>query len=259
MNKVALIAGMVAGSLLLGTLVVVGGDLMKGQASAGSQNAGAASGPGLPWQIEVHPDGSSRVMGLTLSNGPEASTLADVRRVFGAEVPIAVIAAPGEAGSLEAFVDPAQLGFVSGKLVVTARLDAATLQGLRERALKSDFMESATRKYTLSPADEALALKAPVAALSFIPQARLDADAILARFGPPARRVNSDGHLEHFLYPDKGLDVILDTEGKELLQYVPPADFARLSAPLDAARAASGASTSSAAAPGASSGQAPAP
>lgn len=247
MNKVAILAGMVAGSLLLGTLVVVGGSLTKSHAPEASQAAGAASGPGLPWQIEVRPDGSSRVMGLTLSNGPEASTLADVRRVFGAEVQIAVIAAPGEAGSLEAFVDPAQLGFVSGKLVVTARLDAATLQGLRERALKSDFMESATRKYTLSPADEALALKAPVAALSFIPQARLDADAILARFGQPARRVQSNGHLEHFLYPDKGLDVILDTEGKELLQYVPPADFDRLSAPLEASRASSSAASSASA------------
>lgn len=235
MNKVAILAGMVAGSLLMGTLVVVGGDLMKSQGPQASQTAGASVG--LPWQIETLPDGASRVIGLTLSNGPDASTLADVRKLFGPEVQIAVIAAPGEAGSLEAFVDPAQLGFVSGKLVVTARLDAATLQGLRERALKSDFMESATRKYTLAPADEALALKAPVAALSFIPQARLDADAILARFGPPARRVQSNGHLEHFLYPDKGLDVILDTEGKELLQYVPPAAFERLSGPLETSSA----------------------
>lgn len=237
MNKVAILAGMVAGSLLLGTLIVVGADMSKAPSTAASQAAGAhdsaPTGTGLPWQIEALPDGASRVMGLTLTNGPDASTLADVRRLFGNEVPMAIIAAPGEAGSLEAFVDPAQLGFVSGKLVVTARLDAAALKGLRERALKSDFMESATRKYTLSPADEALALKAPIAALSFIPQARLDADAILARFGTPARRVKSNGHLEHFLYPDKGLDVILDTEGKELLQYVPPANFARLSDPLE--------------------------
>ena len=232
MNKVAILAGMVAGSLLLGTLVVVGGDQMKAQAPEASQTAGTESAPGLPWQIEARPDGSSRVMGLTLSTGPDASTLADVRRLFGAEVQVAIIAAPGEAGSLEAFVDPAQLGFVSGKLVVTARLDDAALKGLRERAIKSDFMESATRKYTLAPEDEALALKAPIASLSFIPQARLDVDAILARFGQPARRVKSNGHLEHFLYPDKGLDVILDTEGKELLQYVAPAAFERLSAPL---------------------------
>lgn len=227
MNKVAILAGMVAGSLLLGTLVVVGGDMMK----APQANPGAGA-TGLPWQIEVRPDGSSRVMGLTLSAGRDASTLGDVRERFGPEVQVAIIAAPGEAGSLEAFVDPAQVGFVSGKLVVTARVEASALQGMRERALKSDFMESSTRKYTLAPDDLAQALKAPVASLSFIPQARLDAEAILARFGTPARRVRSNGHLEHFLYPEKGLDVILDSEGKELLQYVAPAQFERLSAPL---------------------------
>ena len=154
MNKVAIIAGMVAGSLLLGTLVVVGGDMSKAPSTAASQAADATNstqtGTGLPWQIDARPDGSSRVMGLTLSTGSDASTLADVRRLFGAEVPIAIIAAPGEAGSARSLRGPAQLGFVSGKLVVTAQVDAATLKGLRERALKSAFMESATRKYTLS-------------------------------------------------------------------------------------------------------------
>ncbi len=255
MNKVAILAGMIAGSLLLGTLVVVGGDLMKAPPHADGQASGTPTGTGLPWQIEVRPDGSSRVMGLTLSTGPGASTLADVRRLFGAEVQVAIIAAPGEAGSLEAFVDPAQLGFVSGKLVVTAKLDDDALKGLRDRAIKSDFMESATRKYTLSRADEALALKAPISSLSFIPQARLDADAILARFGQPAKRVQSNGHLEHFLYPDKGLDVILDTEGKELLQYVAPAAFEQLSAPLDASQAASAASSAASAPTAAPTGQ----
>jgi len=236
MNKVAILAGMVAGSLLLGTLVVMGGDMVKAPPSDPGASGVAPGAIGLPWQIEVRPDGSSRVMGLTLSATSDASTLSDVRQHFGAEVQVAIIAAPGEPGSLEAFVDPAQAGFVSGKLVVTARIEPAVLQGMRERAVKSDFMESATRKYTLAPDDLSQALKAPVAALSFIPQARLDADAIVARFGTPTRRVQSNGHLEHFLYPSKGLDVILDSEGKELLQYVAPAEFERLSAPLTASQ-----------------------
>jgi len=237
MKKVTILAGMVAGSLLLGALIVVGGDKVASQSSANGQHTGA----GLPWQIEALPGGGSRVMGLTLTpegHSQVASTLADVRRLFGADVRIAVIAAPGEDGALEAFVDPAQLGFVSGKLIVTAQVDAKHLREIRERAIKSDFMDSATRRYTLSPEDEALALKAPVSSLSFIPQASLDADTIVARFGPPARRVSSNGHLEHFLYPDKGLDVVLDSQGKELLQYVAPAQFQRLSAPLDAAASA---------------------
>lgn len=195
------------------------------------------SGAPLPWQVTPHPDGSSEALGLHLGTG----TLADVRQRFGGDTQIAIIAAPGEDGTLEAFVDPAQAGFIAGKLVITAELPAATLRGMRERAVKAEFMESTTRKYVLRREDEAQALQARVVALNFIPQAALDADVITARFGQPAQRVRSNGHLEHFLYPQRGLDVVLDTEGKELLQYVAPRHFERLSAPL----AASGASAAS--------------
>jgi hypothetical protein len=52
------------------------------------------------------------------------------------------------------------------------------------------------------------------------------------RFGAPAERIRQGETLEHFLYPARGLDIVLDSKGKEVLQYVAPADFARLRAPL---------------------------
>lgn len=227
---------------MLGALAIVRGPQWFGPATgAGQGQADKPSSTPLPWQVTVQPDGSSEALGLKLGTG----TLADARQRFGLDMQIAIIAAPGEDGSLEAFVDPAQAGFIAGKLVITAALPAsagATLRSLRERALKSEFMESTTRKYTLRTEDEALALQARIVALSFIPQASLDADIILARFGTPAARLRSNERQEHFLYPDKGLDVILDTEGKELLQYVAPRDFERLRAPLQAAQATSAAS-----------------
>lgn len=233
---------------MLGALAIVRGPQWFGPASGQSQGsphgqAAEATGTPPPWLVTARPDGSSEALGLQLGT----STLADVRQRFGVDTQIAIIAAPGEDGTLEAFVDPAQAGFIAGKLVVTAALPASTLHSLRERALKSEFMESTTRKYTLRPEDEAQALQARIVALSFIPQASLDADIILARFGTPAARVRSNERQEHFLYPDKGLDVILDTEGKELLQYVAPRDFERLRAPLQAAQAASAASATQAA------------
>lgn len=228
MKKVWIVGGLVAASLALGTLIVVGHDLV----SPPSPEQMARKASGLPWQIDVLPDGRTQVMGLTLGRLDQASTLGDARQRWGQDTQIAIIAAPGEDGLLEAFVDPAQAGFIAGKVVITAHLPAADIRAMRERAIKSEFMESTTRKYTLTPADLDAALKAPITALSFIPQANLDADTIVARFGQPAERVRSNGHLEHFLYPAKGLDLALDTEGKELLQYVAPADFERLRQPL---------------------------
>lgn len=231
MKKVWIISGLVLASLAVGALIVMGRDLLSPH-DATQVNTKAA---GLPWQVESLPGGASKVMGLTLAPAGAthvASTLADAQQQWGQAMQIAIIAAPGEDGLLEAFVDPASAGFITGKAVLTAHLASAEIRAMRERAIKSEFMESTTRKYTLTPADLQTALKAPITALSFIPQANLDADTVVARFGTPAERVRSNGHLEHFLYPAKGLDLALDSEGKELLQYVAPAEFNQLRQPL---------------------------
>lgn len=231
MKKVWIISGLVLASLAVGALIVMGHDLLSPH-DATQVNTKAA---GLPWQVESLPGGASKVMGLTLAPAGAthvASTLADAQQQWGQAMQIAIIAAPGEDGLLEAFVDPASAGFITGKAVLTAHLASAEIRAMRERAIKSEFMESTTRKYTLTPADLQTALKAPITALSFIPQANLDADTVVARFGTPAERVRSNGHLEHFLYPAKGLDLALDSEGKELLQYVAPAEFNQLRQPL---------------------------
>ncbi|MBI5925302.1 MAG: hypothetical protein HY836_06850 [Aquabacterium sp.] len=240
MKKVWIISGLVAASFALGTVIVMGHDIF----TPGDASQVAARPSGLPWQVETLPNGANKVMGLTLGPAGTASTLGDVQRLWGDATQVAIIAAPGEDGLLEAFVDPASAGFITGKIVITAYLDSADIRAMRERAIKTEFMESTTRKYTLTPSDLQAAMKAPVVALSFIPQANLDADTIIARFGQPAERVRSNGHLEHFLYPAKGLDLALDTEGKELLQYVAPAEFDRLRQPLLKAAAASSSTTS---------------
>ena len=57
-----------------------------------------------------------------------------------------------------------------------------------------------------------------------------------ARFGTPAERLAEGERLQHWLYPPQGLAVLLDAKGREVLQYVAPAEFeARLAAPLRAA------------------------
>ena len=247
MNKLLTVGAMVAGAIGIAAALVMGGDRM-GLMHTGSTSAQTVN-VGLPWEIAEQPGGAARLwgaQGLVLSAQAEhASTLADVQRLWPIETQVAIVAAPGEEGALEAFVDPAQLGFVAGKLVAATRLDAGTLKAMRERAIKVEFMDSTTRRYTLAPADLAVALRTPVSGISLIPQAQLDADTVLQRFGAPAQRIQrgeGDASVEHLLYPSKGLDVVVSAKGKELLQYVAPAQFERLSQPLQAASSTSAAS-----------------
>lgn len=183
---------------------------------------------GLPWQIEILPDGGSRVFGLTLAH----STLGDARGRFGIDMEIAVIAAPGEPGSLEAYYNNVTAGVFMGKMILVAAVDKETVVRLRQRAAKTEYMDSTTKKFILHRDDLALAWRAPIASVTFIPAASLDEQTVLRRFGVPGERIRVDERVEHFLYPDKGLDLALDSKGKEVLQYVAPRQFARLREPL---------------------------
>jgi hypothetical protein len=189
---------------------------------------GADPNRNLPWQIAVDGNGGSTVFGLR----PGSSTLGEVIRALGDGVEVAIVAAPNEAGSLEAYYAQLKLGFVLARMIVTVDAPEATISAMRERALKAAPMESATRKITLHPDDRAAAEAMPVRAIAVIPTVNLDEAAVAARFGPPGERIVVSDKRVHLLYPSLGLDVVVDGDGKELLQYVAPRDFERLRAPL---------------------------
>lgn len=193
-----------------------------------TDRGGGKTVEGLPWQIEVLPDGTSRVSGLTIGT----STLNDARKQLGMEGETAIVAAPGEAGSLEAYFQEATLGAVTGKLILTADVSPDTIAGMLQRATKAEYMQSSTKKIALADHDLPTALAARIRAIAFVPSINLDEAMIVERFGQPAERLRASKHVEHFLYPERGLDIVLDSEGKEVLQYVPPREFERLRGPL---------------------------
>ena len=206
------------------TAVVVAAILLR--PSDGERKTQAVSG--LPWQIEILPDGNSKVFGLTLTS----STIGDARERFGTDMEVAVIAAPGEPGSLEAYYNQVTAGVLTGKMILAAAVDKETVERMRQHAVKSEYMESSTRRYALSPDDLALAYSAPIGGITFIPSANFGEEIALRNFGQPGERIRASEQVEHFLYPEKGLSITLDSKGKELLQYVAPRQFARLRDPL---------------------------
>lgn len=245
MKQFWIVSGLVVAALGASALIVAGGAFLGNDPAPPSTRT-----QDMPWQVQPLPDGSSQVLGLRLSPDLQrSSAIGDVQQRWGDAVQIAIVAAPNEAGTIEAYVDPMQAGFISGKAIITASLPPDVIRGMRERAIKTEYMGGTTRKATLSPADLTEALKAPITSVSFIPSANLDEDIILSRFGQPAQRLRSNEHLEHFLYPDKGLDLTLDGKGKELLQYIAPAHFDKLRQPLEDAQRAAETVTSPGSAP----------
>jgi hypothetical protein len=183
---------------------------------------------GLPWQIEVLPDGSSKVFGVILGQ----TTLGEAAAQLGNDMELAVMLAKGETGSLEMYYARYRAGLLSAKLVLAAELDVDAIDKMRVNAVKTEVLETGSRKYVLSSEDYSRAFTAVVQAIACIPAVNLDHDIIMKRFGEAAEVMQRDG-VTHYLYPEKGLDVILSEDGKEILQYVAPSEFKRLREPLD--------------------------
>ena len=197
---------------------------------AGKQE-GVDPNSNLPWQITVDGQGGSTVFGLR----PGISTLGDARQKLGDGIEVAIIAAPNEIGSLEAYYAQVPLGFVLARMVLTVDASDEAISAMRERAVRAKHMESTTRRITLHPDDLAAADKLPIRAISVIPTVNLDEATIVQRFGEPGERIVVSDKRTHLRYPERGLDVVVDKDGKELLQYVAPQQFARLREPLLAA------------------------
>ncbi len=180
---------------------------------------------GLPWQIEILPDGNSDVFGVTLGQ----STLADAREQFGDDMTLAIIVASGQdSGGLEMFYSRYKAGVFSGKLVLAADMAPEVLAQLRERAIKSEYMKSGARKFTLDPEDWPVAFQTPLASMTFVPTVNIDEASAIKRFGPAAETLRTSEQVTHLRYPDKGLNLIINADGKDILQYVAPRDFDRL-------------------------------
>lgn len=183
---------------------------------------------GLPWQIEILPGGESRVFGIRLGH----STLADAAEVLG-EGEVAIIVGNAQDYGLEMFFSRYTAGVFSGKLVLAADLSAEDLQQLVQRAERRTFLESGGRKFTPASADLPAVMNTTITSITFLPKVNLDQETAMQRFGAPAKTVISSEQQVHLLYPDKGLDIIINDNGGEVLQYVAPKSFTVLQAPLN--------------------------
>ena len=180
---------------------------------------------GFPWQIEVLLDGSTQVFGLHIGK----STLSDALGTLGTDMEVAVIAAPDEIGNLEMYYGHYRAGLLSGKLIIRTQSNDEDIMRWRENAINNKIMPSGgARKYTFSENDLAFALTEVITAITFIPTVNLDDEIIRKRFGEPYKRIQLSG-VTHYQYPDKGLDIALHDDSKEVLQYVSPDSFQALS------------------------------
>lgn len=183
----------------------------------------------LPWSVTVDGEGQSHLFGLTLGR----STVGEVMQRLREPAEVTMFVSAEGKRSVEVYFDRAPFGELSAKAVVGVGLDDETLRGMFERGIRISSLAGGLRKVELSHDDLRRVNSAPIASITYLPAANLDAEVVRRRFGEPVERMRErESELEHWLYPAIGLDLTLDAKGKEVLLYVKPSEFEKVVAPL---------------------------
>ena len=186
--------------------------------------------PRLPWLIQVDERGQSTVFGLTLGR----SSLAEAQEAFQEQGKTNLFISPAERFYFETYFKGLYLGGIRADMVFSLDVDPATALQLYDRGLRISQLGDGTRKVELAQPDLDLLGQARVVHITYIPGTNLEPDLIAARFGEPARRIVEASGITHWLYPDRGLDIAVNPDGREVFQYVIPARFSELLDPLEA-------------------------
>jgi hypothetical protein len=184
----------------------------------------------LPWLITPTESGLINVFGITIGH----STLKQVESKFQEPAEVSMF----ERGSdglrvVEAYFDRILLAGINAQVVVVIDVPANELEEFYKSGTRIAKMGDGGRKITLSNADLELLYQMPIRSMTYIPKAKLDAALLTQRFGEPERKVSEvDAAVIHWLYPEKGLDIVLNESGKAVFQYLPPKYFSEIEQPL---------------------------
>jgi hypothetical protein len=188
----------------------------------------------LPWQITASPEGNPQVFHLEVGK----STLKDVIEHFHSFPEMAVFAHESGKRTLEAYFGTLRVGLFEAKIIAELQADDATLTKFQNDATKREGMASGQWKFTLSEADVKVADSLLLKKLVYMPAVNYDPDIVTARFGLPAERLpSSRKEVEFWLYPQKGLAILLNSDGSDILYYTDPKDYPALKQDLLEAKA----------------------
>lgn len=182
----------------------------------------------LPWRVSHPTPDSSRVFGLTLG----VSSLENAEDFLRDTPEVSLFkTADGKMG-VEAYFDEINLNGLKAKFALTLDVPQADLERLFARGARLNATPTGKR-VTLAADDLAQVRAYRIKAISYLPAVRIEEAVVEKRFGIPAEKIREkESGAVHWLYPDKGLDIALQEKQKPVLQYVTPADFVALRAPL---------------------------
>ena len=182
-----------------------------------------------PWQIKILANGQTRIFGVVLGE----NKLKDVDVILNSTPKVALFESKDKL-VLEAFYKDIPLGVLSGSFIFTLDVPSDQLKKIKNKSIKQEPAGNNSKRYELDKYMLEASKSYVINDLIYIPTVQLDEDMIIKRFGKPTYKIKLKTKEIgwHYLYPEKGLDLIYKQDDKEVLQYVIPKRFNLLLEPL---------------------------
>lgn len=180
----------------------------------------------MPWQIEIGPEGNSRVFGIELGK----TTLNDLRASWKQFFPeIGLFSDREQQQRLEAYLGNRRLGRFDAKVILGLETSAEQLKLFSADQINFKPMRSGDYKQEITEKHQLEAYQLPIQSITYLPKVKYDATLLDRYFSTPSEKITlGDSEAAFWLYPDKGLAVLLDPKGKEVFHYVNPERFSDL-------------------------------
>jgi hypothetical protein len=179
----------------------------------------------MPWQVEISPDGSSEVFGIQLMQ----TTLTDLQLAWGGLQPeFGLFTNKQQKRRLEVYLGKRRLGRFDARIILALAAEDSVLAEFSAEKAKAKPMPSGDYRQGLSESAQTRAMQMPIRAITYIPSVQYDNELLERFFGMPSERIQWEAGTSFWLYPERGLVVLVDQEGKEVFHYVRPAEFPAL-------------------------------
>jgi len=177
----------------------------------------------LPWQITVLNPQVLHVFDINVGK----DTLGQADKILLSEYELAWFENEDQSINLEAYFLRVSLSGLRARVVLELDTEGLDIDYLKKNSGKPEILKSRSIKY---PLDDLLHVMSEriIKSLTYIPKSSVDAEMLKRRFGQAKEVVKADDNTEFWLYPEKGLVIMLNHRGKEAFQYIPTSDFHRL-------------------------------
>lgn len=176
----------------------------------------------MPWQVSVHDPLHSEIFGVVLNT----TTLNQAIQLFGQMEGVALYLDKQGEYSLEAYFGKVRAGPFSARLIANLEAPPAALEKMTEDAAKRVKTRDGSIKWDLKAHTQLEQGARKIKSLTYIPDySGLDQAFILEQFGQPAQRQQLDETTQLWFYPEAGIRIMIDSEGKDMFEYSAPAQF----------------------------------